>query len=47
VDGRVAECVWADSNTFGVVASQTLGTTGLANEMRQMRPLVEHVASAN
>jgi hypothetical protein len=47
VDGRVAECVWADNNTFGVVASQTLGTTGLANEMRQMRPLVEHVASAN
>jgi hypothetical protein len=47
VDGRVAECVWADNNTFGVVASQTLGTTGLADEMRQMRPLVEHVASAN
>ena len=46
VDGRVAECVWADNDTFGVVASQTLGTTGLADEMRQMRPLVEHVASA-
>jgi hypothetical protein len=47
VDGRVAECVWADNDTFGVVASQTLGPAGLANEMRQMRPLVEHVDTAN
>jgi hypothetical protein len=47
VDGRVAECVWADNDTFGVVASQTLGPAGLANEMRQMRPLVEHVDPAN
>jgi hypothetical protein len=47
VDGRVAECVWADNDTFGVVASQTLGPAGLADEMRQMRPLVEHVSSAN
>jgi hypothetical protein len=47
VDGRVAECVWADDDTFGVVASQTLGPAGLANEMRAMRPLVEHVASSN
>ena len=47
VDGRVAECVWADNDTFGVVASQTLGPAGLASEMRQMRPLVEHVSSAN
>jgi hypothetical protein len=47
VDGRVAECVWADNDTFGVVASQTLGPAGLANEMRAMRPLVEHVDTAN
>jgi hypothetical protein len=47
VDGRVAECVWADNDTFGVVASQTLSPTGLATEMRQMRPLVEHVSSAD
>ncbi len=45
VDGRVAECVWADNDTFGVVASQTLGTSGLASEMRQMRPMVEHSES--
>jgi hypothetical protein len=30
-----------------VVASQTLSPTGLATEMRQMRPLVEHVSSAD
>jgi hypothetical protein len=45
VDGRVAECVWADNDTFGVVASQTLSTSALASEMRQMRPMVEHPAS--
>ena len=46
VNGRLAECVWADDDTFGVVASQTLGAPGLANEMRQIRPLVEHQASS-
>jgi hypothetical protein len=46
VDGRVAECVWADNDTFGVFASQSLSTTTLAAEMRQMRPMVEHRASA-
>jgi hypothetical protein len=45
VDGRVAECVWADNDTFGVVASQTLSASSLANELRQMRPMVEHQAS--
>ena len=44
VDGRVAECVWADNDTFGVVASQTLSASSLAHELRQMRPLVEHRA---
>jgi hypothetical protein len=46
VDGRLGECVWADNDTFGVVASQTLSTSGLANEMLQIRPMVEHPASA-
>ncbi len=44
VDGRLAECVWADNDTFGVVASQTLSTPALAAEMRQMRPMIEHRA---
>jgi hypothetical protein len=44
VDGRVAECVWADNDTFGVVASQTLSVSSLGNELRQMRPMVEHQA---
>ena len=46
VDGRLAECVWADNDTFGVVASQTLSTPALAAEMRQMRPMIEHRAGA-
>jgi hypothetical protein len=45
VDGRLAECVWADNDTFGVVGSQTLSTSGLADEMRQMRSMIEHDAS--
>ena len=44
VDGRLAECVWADNDTFGVVASQTLSTQALAAQMRQMRPEIEHRA---
>jgi hypothetical protein len=44
VDGRVAECVWADNDTFGVVASQTLSASKLGNELRQMRPMVEYQA---
>jgi hypothetical protein len=43
-DGRPAECAWADNDTFGVLVSPTLTAAGLASEMRQMRPLVEHVA---
>jgi len=38
-----AECAWADGDTFGVVVSATLSSAGLADEMRQLRPLVEHV----
>jgi hypothetical protein len=41
-NGGPAECAWSDDDTFGVVVSATLNATGLANEMRQMRPLVEH-----
>ena len=44
-NGRPAECAWADGDTFGVLLSATLGATGLADEMRLMRPLAERVAS--
>ncbi|HEU5419552.1 MAG TPA: hypothetical protein VFV41_17815 [Streptosporangiaceae bacterium] len=40
--GRQAECAWADNDTFGLVASTTLDGQALANEMRQLRPQVEH-----
>jgi hypothetical protein len=43
-NGGPAECAWADSDTFGVIVSATLTSAGLADEMRQLRPLVEHVA---
>jgi len=42
-NGGPAECAWADNDTFGVLVSATLTSTALANEMRLMRPLVEHV----
>ena len=38
----VAECVWADNDTFGVIASPTLSVTDLANELRTARPEIEH-----
>ena len=43
-NGGPAECAWADGDTFGVVVSATLSADGLANEMRLMRPEVEHKA---
>ena len=43
-NGGPAECAWADNDTFGVLVSATLSSTALADEMRLMRPLVEHVA---
>jgi hypothetical protein len=43
-DGRPAACLWADNDTFGVVTSATLSVSGLADEMRQMRAMVEHEA---
>jgi hypothetical protein len=42
--GGLAECAWADNDTFGVTVSATLSAAGLANEMRLMRPLIEHSA---
>jgi hypothetical protein len=44
VGGHPAECAWADGDTFGLIASPTLSATALANELRVMRPEVEHVA---
>jgi len=40
--GAPAECAWADNDTFGVLVSATMNAQGLAAELRQMRPLVEH-----
>jgi hypothetical protein len=42
--GSVAECAWADNDTFGVVASPTLSVSALAAELRNVRPQVEHLA---
>jgi hypothetical protein len=42
--GSVAECAWADNDTFGVVASPTLTVSALAAELRTVRPQVEHPA---
>jgi hypothetical protein len=39
--GSVALCTWADSDTFGVVASPTMSLTQLAAQMRAIRPQVE------
>jgi hypothetical protein len=42
--GSVALCTWADSDTFGVVASPTMGRSQLAAQMRAIRPSVERPA---
>jgi len=39
--GHPAECVWADGDTFGLVASPALSASTLAGELRSIRPLVE------
>ena len=39
--GHLAECAWADNDTFGFIASPTLGATALSAQLRQIRPLVE------
>jgi len=41
-NGGPSECAWADGDTFGVLVSATMGASELADQMRQMRPLVEH-----
>jgi hypothetical protein len=43
VSGHLTECVWADNDTFGVIASPTLSAPKLGTELREMRPLLEHV----
>ena len=42
--GSVALCTWADGDTFGVVASPTMGLSQLAAQMRAIRPSVERLA---
>jgi hypothetical protein len=42
VKGSLAECAWADNDTFGVVVSPNLSEAGLAREMLAIRPMVEH-----
>jgi hypothetical protein len=42
--GSVALCTWADGDTFGVVASPTMGLSQLAAQMRAIRPSVERPA---
>jgi hypothetical protein len=41
--GHPAECAWADNDTFGLFASPTMSAAALGNELRSLRPLVEHV----
>ena len=43
--GSVALCTWADGDTFGVVASPTMGLSQLAAQMRTIRPSVERPAT--
>ena len=42
--GSVSLCTWADGDTFGVVASPTMGLSQLAAQMRAIRPSVERPA---
>jgi len=42
--GSVTLCTWADADTFGVVASPTMGLSQLAAQMRAIRPSVERPA---
>jgi hypothetical protein len=44
VPGSVALCVWADNDTFGVLASPTMHAAQLGAQLRAIRPGVEHVA---
>ena len=42
--GHLAECAWADNDTFGFIASPALSASALSAQLRQIRPLVEHTA---
>ncbi len=42
VSGHLAECAWADDDTFGLITSPDMSASTLASELRQIRPLVEH-----
>ena len=44
VPGGVALCAWADNDTFGVVASSTMASSDLADQLRAIRPSVERPA---
>jgi hypothetical protein len=37
-------CIWADNDTFGVVASPTMSLTQLSAQMREIRPTLEQPA---
>ena len=39
---HLAECAWADNDTFGFIASPNLSAAALSAQLRQIRPLVEH-----
>ena len=36
-------CAWFDNNTFGELVSPNMSVSALANELRAIRPSVEHV----
>jgi hypothetical protein len=42
--GGVALCIWADNDTFGVVASPTMTSAQLSEQMRAVRPALEHTS---
>ena len=42
--GGVALCIWADNDTFGVVASPTMTSAQLSEQMRAVRPTLEHTS---
>lgn len=44
VQGSLALCAWADSDTFGVVYSPTMRAKALGPQMRVVRAGVEHTA---
>jgi hypothetical protein len=41
--GGSTVCAWFDNDTFGELVSPNMSVTALANELRAMRPSVEHV----